>query len=56
MEEATALSYARDIIDVYSNSWGPGDDGKIIMGPRTLTKCALKTGVREVRVFVFPVH
>ena len=56
IEEATALSYERDIIDVYINSWGPDDDGKIIMGPRTLTKLTLKTGVREVRVFVFAIH
>nr|CAI5863691.1 unnamed protein product [Callosobruchus analis] len=26
--EGTALSYAQDLVDIYSASWGPNDDGK----------------------------
>ena len=32
-EEADALGHARESIDVYSNSWGPEDDGKRLEGP-----------------------
>ena len=50
IEEAAALSYARDVIDVYSNSWGPPDSGFHSRGPRTLTRQVLKEGVTEVKV------
>ena len=49
MEEAEAFSYARDIIDIYSNSWGPSDTGTIIGKPRTLTELAFENGVTYVR-------
>lgn len=49
VEEAEALSYARDMIDVYSNSWGVTDSGSDVRGPRTLTKLALEMGTREVK-------
>ena len=48
MEKAAALSYGRDIIDVYSNSWGPPDSGYHAMKPGTLSTLALKQGVNEV--------
>lgn len=48
MMKATALSYKRDITDIYSNSWGPPDNGKIVGGPGTLTKRVLREGVIEV--------
>ena len=35
--EAAAMSQARDIIDIYSASWGPTDDGKTVDGPRNQT-------------------
>ena len=50
MEEAAALSHARDVIDIYSNSWGPPDTGFHVKGPRTLTKQVLKDGVIHVRL------
>ena len=48
MNEAQSLSYRRDIVDIYSNSWGPFDSGSNIDGPGILTASVLKTGVREV--------
>ena len=46
--EAKALSFQRDMIDVYSNSWGPGDSGWEFtrLGPRL--KETLEKGTRLV--------
>ena len=48
MAEAKALSHEDDIIDVYSNSWGPPDDGYVVEGPLSLAKMTFEEGVREV--------
>lgn len=40
-QEAEAMDYRNDIIQVKSNSWGPADDGTTVEGPGTLTKAAL---------------
>ena len=48
MNEALSLSFRRDIVDIYSNSWGPVDSGSQVDGPGTLTAQALEMGVREV--------
>ena len=48
LNEARALSYASDIIDVYSNSWGPIDSGDVVSGPEMLTRMALRNGAIEV--------
>lgn len=40
-QEAEAMDYLNDIIQVKSNSWGPNDDGVTVEGPGTLTKNAL---------------
>ena len=48
MNEALSLSFRRDIVDIYSNSWGPVDSGSEVEGPATLTAQALEMGVREV--------
>ena len=29
-DEANALSHLNDDIDIYSNSWGPSDNGKVL--------------------------
>ena len=50
IQEAAALFHARDVIDIYSNSWGPPDNGIYVRGPRTLTKQILKDGVIHVRL------
>lgn len=52
-EEAKALSYASDHIDIYSNSWGPDDKGFTVAGPGYLTKLALQNGVEKVHVACF---
>ena len=48
MNEALSLSFRRDIVDIYSNSWGPYDRGCRVEGPGILMAQALKMGVREV--------
>ena len=45
MNEALSLSFRRDIVDIYSNSWGPYHG---VHGPGHLTTQALEMGVREV--------
>ena len=49
--EAKALSYERDYIDIYSNSWGPDDKGFEVVGPDKLTQLALKDGAEKVMTF-----
>ena len=48
MNELMSLTYENDITDIYSNSWGPSDDGDIVAGPGQLAKMALQDGVMEV--------
>ena len=48
MDEADALSWQSDVVDIYSNSWGPTDDGIEVSGPGVLLERVLKTGVQEV--------
>ena len=43
------LGYKRDKIDIYSNSWGPSDNGRSVTGPGLKGKRALKQGALEVR-------
>ncbi|CAH3171117.1 unnamed protein product [Porites lobata] len=56
--EAQALSFQRDIVDIYSNSWGPGDMGWQVKGPGPSLKEVLEKGVQLGRngkgsIFVF---
>ena len=46
--EAKALSHNPDHVDIYSASWGPDDDGKVVDGPATLAKKAFIQGVLQV--------
>jgi hypothetical protein len=46
--EAKALQFKSDIVDVYSASWGPRDDGRTMESPGRATQRAIETGVREV--------
>ena len=41
--------HARAIVDVYSASWGPDDDGKKVDGPRLLAKRAFEDGAKYGR-------
>ena len=52
MNEESSLTYENGITDIYSNSWGPSDDGYTVAGPGTLAKMALKSGVTEVSLIL----
>ncbi|KND01474.1 uncharacterized protein SPPG_03275 [Spizellomyces punctatus DAOM BR117] len=47
--EAQALNHQFQIIDIYSSSWGPNDDGMALDGPGYLAQAALAAGVRKGR-------
>ncbi|OKH29771.1 hypothetical protein NIES2119_31995 [[Phormidium ambiguum] IAM M-71] len=47
--EANALTYKKADIDIYSNSWGPIDDGRRLEAPGPLTIAALEDGVTNGR-------
>ena len=38
------------MVDIYSNSWGPGDGGWQVAGPGVLTNQALQNGAKKVHV------
>ena len=40
--ESEALSYENDDIDIYTNSWGPSDNGQTLEGPGPLTTAAFE--------------
>ena len=48
-QEAEAMGWKNDIIQVKSNSWGPTDDARRLEGPGTLTLAALQTAVTSGR-------
>uniref|UniRef100_A0A8C2DBY0 Neuroendocrine convertase 2 n=1 Tax=Cyprinus carpio TaxID=7962 RepID=A0A8C2DBY0_CYPCA len=47
--EASSISHMPQVIDIYSASWGPTDDGKTVDGPRELTLQAMADGVNKGR-------
>eukprot|EP01134_Creolimax_fragrantissima_P008440 CFRG8440T1 len=47
--EAKALGFRPQHIDIYSNSWGPDDDGRTVESPGPLCQAALKQGIKEGR-------
>ena len=48
-QEADALSFRLQDIDIYANSWGPDDTGNLLEAPGPLTRAALANGVRTGR-------
>ena len=46
--EANALSHDDEILDIYSNSWGPSDAGYIVNGPGPMASMTLEQGVLQV--------
>ena len=46
--ESKALNHELESVDIYSNSWGPGDMSWQIEGPGPLTRKALKRGIETV--------
>lgn len=51
--EANSMGHEPDLIDIYSASWGPTDDGKTVDGPRNATMRAIVRGVNEVGLLIF---
>uniref|UniRef100_A0A8D0TPH4 Neuroendocrine convertase 2 n=1 Tax=Sus scrofa TaxID=9823 RepID=A0A8D0TPH4_PIG len=47
--EASSISHMPQLIDIYSASWGPTDNGKTVDGPRELTLQAMADGVNKGR-------
>lgn len=47
--EASALLYQNQLVDIYSASWGPRDNGETMEGPGKHCIDALKKGAEEVR-------
>ncbi|XP_031959513.1 neuroendocrine convertase 2 isoform X1 [Corvus cornix cornix] len=47
--EASSISHMPQVIDIYSASWGPTDNGKTVDGPRELTLQAMADGVNKGR-------
>jgi proprotein convertase subtilisin/kexin type 2 len=50
--EANSMGHEPHLIDIYSASWGPTDDGKTVDGPRNATMRAIVRGVNEVSCVV----
>lgn len=48
-QEAEAMSYLADLIEIRSNSWGPSDTGSVLEGPGPLTLASLETAVSSGR-------
>lgn len=48
-DEAAALTWKNDIIHLYSNSWGPSDDGNDLIDAGPLVKAALANGAATGR-------
>jgi len=48
-QEAAALNYKPQLNHIYTNSWGPYDDGKRKEGPGRLATLALEAGIRDGR-------
>lgn len=46
--ESKALIHGIENIDIYSNSWGPGDMAWQVEGPGQLTTKALEIGIKKV--------
>lgn len=53
--EAQALGYKNSYIQVYSNSWGPPDNGFLVQGPGYYSGRILKQGVSQVCVYIIHV-
>lgn len=43
------MSFKREEIDIYTLSWGPDDDGKMMDAPRIMGMRAIKDGIEKGR-------
>lgn len=48
-QDAAALTYQNQLNDIFSNSWGPTDNGSTLMGPGLATRIALESGITNGR-------
>ena len=48
-QEAEAMAWKNDLIQIKSNSWGPNDTGTLLEAPGALTKAAFQTAVTTGR-------
>lgn len=48
--EGSSLSFQSEYIDIYSNCWGPKDDGKTFGKPGKLAQEALMQGALKVNL------
>ncbi|KAL5493437.1 hypothetical protein EMCRGX_G014619 [Ephydatia muelleri] len=48
-QEANGLSHLNNYIHIYSNSWGPTDDGMTVQGPGTVLKMAFQNNAASGR-------
>ena len=48
--EARALGFQSNSADIYSNSWGPSDNGFLVDGPGKLVEQTLSNAVKNVRL------
>ena len=48
LQIAEALGHYNDHIGIYSNSWGPPDNGRVVEGPGPLTTMTVKNGAENV--------
>lgn len=49
VDEAMGLSHRSDLVDIYSSSWGPADDGATLAGPGRVTNEAFVMNVARGR-------
>ena len=54
-KEATSLGYKKNYIQVYSNSWGPNDNGFIVDKPGILLERTFENAVTNV-MFTFRIY
>lgn len=48
--EARALINANSLVDIYSGSWGPNDNGLMVDGPGVMAQIAFEIGTTKVIV------
>ena len=48
--EAKALTYAIDIVDIYSNSWGPPENNQLLGAAGPLVQRAIEIGIHKVKI------
>lgn len=46
--ESKSIGMRPQIVEIYSASWGPDDDGKTVDGPARLARKAFYDGINEV--------